>query len=160
MMTKEKGGGMKTFQTVDEILDFAISREEEASQFYRTLAERSDAVEMREMFEEFAREEVIHREKLLLVKEQKLLLPARDELLDLRISRYDVKIAPEQEHDYQQALLLAIRKEKAARRLYEDLVERTQETNVHAVLVALAQEEAKHQHYFEKQYDNYFLEPQ
>ena len=151
---------METFQTVDEILDFAITREEEAAQFYRALAKQTDAIGMREMFEEFAREEVIHREKLLLVKEQKLLLPAKDKLLDLRVSRYDVEIAPEQEHDYQQALLLAIRKEKAARILYEDLAERTQETNAHTVLVALAQEEAKHQHYFEKQYDNYFLELQ
>jgi rubrerythrin len=151
---------METFQTVDEILDFAITREEEAAQFYRALAEQTETVGMREMFEEFAREEVIHREKLLLVKEQKLLLPAKDRLLDLRVSRYDVKIAPEQEHDYQQALLLAIRKEKAARILYEDLADRTQETNAHTILVALAHEEAKHQHYFEKQYDTYFLEPQ
>ena len=150
---------MESVQTIDDILDFAISREEEAAEFYRTLAEQAEASEMRHIFEEFAREEVIHREKLLLVKQQKLLLPAEDQLLDLRISQYDVKVPPEYEHDYQQALLLAIRKEKAARRLYEELADRTKESEVYPVLLALAEEEAKHQNYFEKQYDTYFLEP-
>ena len=149
---------MEHFESVEQILDFAIVREEEAARKYRELAEQAEQVELRRLFEEFAQEEVIHREKLRLVKAQKLLLPSQDRLIDLRLKHYVVDVHPEHERGFQQALLSAIRKEKAARALYQDLAEYVDgDSEVRTLLLALAAEEGKHQQQFEKYYDTYFL---
>jgi rubrerythrin len=148
---------MEQFESAEQILDFAIAREEEAAEGYRRLAKQSEYADLRRLFEEFAQEEVIHREKLLLVKTQKLLLPVQDRLVDLRIKDYTVEGIPGHEGDYQQALLLAIRKGKAARKLYQDLAEYTDDDQLRTLLLALSEEEAKHQQQFEKYYDTYFL---
>jgi rubrerythrin len=148
---------MEQFESAEQILDFAIAREEEAAEGYRRLAQQSEYADLRRLFEEFAQEEVIHREKLMLVKTQKLLLPAQDRLVDLRIKDYTTEGTPGHEGDYQQALLFAIRKEKAARKLYQDLAEYTDDDQLRSLLLALSEEEGKHQRQFEKYYDTYFL---
>ena len=62
-----------TFSSVDEILDFAIRKEEEAAGMYTDLAGQMKKAYMREVFEGFAREEMGHKEKLLAIKGAKLL---------------------------------------------------------------------------------------
>ena len=47
---------MKKFGSVDEVLDFAISEEEAAAQFYTDLAAKMDRAWMRQAFEDFANE--------------------------------------------------------------------------------------------------------
>lgn len=148
---------MEQFESAEHILDFAIAREEEAAEGYRQLAQQSEHAELRRLFEEFAQEEVVHREKLMLVKTQKLLLPSQDHLFDLRVKDYTAEGIPGHEGDYQQALLFAIRKEKAARKLYRDLAECTDNEQLHTLFLALSEEEGKHQQQFERYYDTYFL---
>ena len=48
---------MEKFGSVDAILDFAISEEEQAAQFYTDMAARMEKPWMREVFEDFALEE-------------------------------------------------------------------------------------------------------
>ena len=147
---------MKYFGSVDEILDFAISEEEAAAEFYRNVAENMDKPWMRQVFEEFAMEEMVHKQKLLLVKEKKLLLPAEDKIMDLRISDYLVDTKPGEEQEYQQALILAMNKEKSAFRLYNDLAAFTEDSTLQSLLLSLAQEEAKHKLRVEVEYDKHF----
>ena len=45
---------MEAFKTVDDILDFAIDKEEEAAKFYIELAEKMATGGMRQIFEEFS----------------------------------------------------------------------------------------------------------
>ena len=59
---------MKTWSSVEEVLDFAIREEEVAEKFYTRLAEQVNNVAMRYVFEDFAREEKGHKKKLLAVK--------------------------------------------------------------------------------------------
>ena len=55
--------------------------------------------------------------------------------------------------DYQQALILAMNKEKAAFRMYTDLAAAAPEEGLRNTFLALAQEEAKHKLRFEIEYD-------
>ncbi len=48
----------------NELLELAIHREVEAYHFYMALAEQVDDPEMREVLQDFAREELEHKEKL------------------------------------------------------------------------------------------------
>ena len=76
---------MKEFLSVEEILDFAIREEEQAAEFYTNLASRIEKPGMREVFEEFAQEELGHKAKLLGIKKGKLLAPATQRVMDLKI---------------------------------------------------------------------------
>ena len=59
--------------------------------------------------------------------------------------------------DYQQALIVAMKKEKAAFKLYSALAEQTTDAAFRELFLALAQEEAKHKLRFEVEYDEEFL---
>ena len=63
-----------------EILNFAISKEEDSIQFYTYLAETVDKPYMKEMFKQVAGEEKGHRAKLESVKKERLLIPAAKKL--------------------------------------------------------------------------------
>ena len=143
--------------SVDEILDFAIQQEEKAAQFYTELAEKVPHRHMKEALLGFAGEELGHKAKLLQVKSGKGMQRAADKILDLKIADYLEDAAPSRDVDYRQALVLAMKAEKAAFRLYSDLASATDDATLKATLLALAQEEAKHKLRFEIEYDNEFL---
>ncbi len=139
-------------KSADEILDYAIAREQEASEFYTRLASEAKTAEMRHTFEQFAAEERGHKAKLQGVKDGKKLAPSADKIADLKISDYAVEVEAGATLDYPKALILAMRREKASFRLYSKLAERTT-GDVHDLFLALAQEEAKHKLRFEVEYD-------
>jgi len=143
--------------TVDEILDFAIGEEEKAAQFYTDLAAKVDKAWMKDIFKGFAKEEMGHKAKLLGVKEGKLLISATTKVTDLKIAEYLVDAEPTADIDYQDALILAMKKEKAAFKLYTDIAASSDDEMVKGTFLALAQEEAKHKLRFEVEYDQYVL---
>jgi rubrerythrin len=148
---------MKTFGSVDEILDFAIGKEEEAAQLYTSLGRQTKKSWMRQVFEEFASEERGHKAKLEAIKDGKLLLPVAAKVMDLKIADYVIDVEASPDLDYQDALVLAMKEEKAAFRLYSDLAAVTDDETLRATLLALAQEEAGHKLRFEIEYDEHIL---
>lgn len=151
---------MQEFASVDDVLDFAIGEEEAAAAFYLDLASKMDRPWMKQVFEGFAKEEQGHKDKLLGVKSGKVALFTTKKVMDLKIGDYLVDVDPEEEGaelDYQQALIVAMKKEKSAFKLYNDLAASTDDANLQAVLLDLAQEEAKHKLRFEIEYDDQFL---
>jgi rubrerythrin len=148
---------MKAFGSVDEILDFAIGKEEEAAQLYTRLGHQTKKSWMRQVFEEFANEELGHKAKLLAIKEGKRLMPAAEKVMDLKIADYLIDVEASPGLDYQDALVLAMKEEKAAFRLYSDLAAATDDEALRETLLALAQEEARHKLRFEIEYDDHIL---
>ncbi|MFH1739324.1 MAG: ferritin family protein [bacterium] len=148
---------MGNLKTVDEILDFAIGKEEEAAQFYADLAGRVEKEWMRKIFEQFSHEEQGHKAKLLGIKKGKTLAPAAGKVLDLKIADYLIDAEPNPEMEYQDALIVAMKAEKAAFRLYSDLAASTDDKTLQQAFQALAQEEAKHKLRFEIEYDDAIL---
>ena len=145
------------FTSVDDILNLAIKKEEEAAEMYADLAGQMKKAHMRQVFEDFAREELRHKAKLLEIKSGKLLFPAGQKVMDLKIADYLTDVVPNPDLDYQQALNLAMKEEKAAFRLYTDLAGATDDDALRTTLLDLAQEEARHKLRFEIEYDEQFL---
>ena len=143
------------FNSVDDLLNFAIGEEEAAAAFYTELAGRMEKPWTKKVFEDFAREEMGHKAKLLGIREGRRLEPAKDKVLDLKIAEYVVDIQPRPGMEFTDALILAMKKEKAAFRLYSDLAEAAGESDIRDTLTALAQEEAKHKLRFELEYDKH-----
>lgn len=144
----------EVFESVEDILDFAIERETEAHDFYTELAERMDRPEMREIFEGFAIEELGHKAKLEAVKEGELTIGNEKEPPSLEIADYLVDVEPTSDMSYADALVLAMKKEKAAYRLYLDLSAVAELEEFTDMFLALAGEEAMHKLRFELEYDN------
>lgn len=145
------------FDSVDEILDFAIKQEENAAKFYTDLANRAAHEHMKEAFLGFAEEERGHKAKLVAIKESKQMLPARQRVLDLKVGDYLEDVEVSRELDYQKALIVAMKAEKAAFRLYNDLASATDDPVLKGALLGLAQEEARHKLRFEIEYDDEVL---
>jgi rubrerythrin len=146
------------FKTADEVLDFAIDKEQDAADLYNRLAADMKFSDMKAVFSGFAKEELGHKAKLEVVKAGKKLEPSAKKIQDLKIGDTLVAVDPsEGEMDYQKALILAMKAEKAAFKLYTDLSEATDSAELKELFLALAQEEAKHKLRFEIEYDDRVL---
>ena len=141
--------------TVNDILDFAIAGEKAANQFYLELAAKMRNNAMKKVFEDFAAEERNHKEIIEGVKQGRTV--EFEEVADLKIAYYTVGGEPRPDMDYQDALILAMKKEKAAFAMYSRLAEVTQDQETRRTFLMLAQEEARHKLRFETEYDQVIL---
>ncbi len=148
---------MKSWKEIDDILDFAIENEQGAVDFYRELASKSNKPEVRDLFEEYAKEEEVHKANLEAVKAGQTLKPISTKVLDLKLGDYLVAVEPTTNMDYQAALVLAMKREKAAFRLYTALAAKVEDGELRNLFLRLAQEEAKHKLHFEIEYDEHIL---
>lgn len=148
---------MKSFNTIEEILLFAINSEQESVDFYSRLSAQVNNPEMKQIFRQYAHEEMNHKARLLEIRETGQMEVKTEKVNDLRISDYVVDVMPSPDMSYSDALVLAMKKEKAAFRLYLDLAERASDEGVKSVFLNLAQEESKHKLRFEVEYDQNVL---
>jgi rubrerythrin len=142
---------------LEEILDFAIEKEQEAVDFYTDLAGKVKSPAMQSVFKQFAQEERGHKAKLQGVKSGRTSLVSTGKVPQLALGDYLVAEAAGPEISYQDALILAMKREKAAYRLYSDLAAQVDDAEVRELLLGLAQEEAKHKLRFEVEYDENIL---
>ena len=148
---------MIEFKTIDDVLEFAINNEQRAYDFYMKLAETVTSSSQKETFISFANEEKIHKEKLLAIKANKNFGFEPEKIADLKISDYIVNVKASDDMTYQEALSLAIQREKAAFKLYNSLAKLITDNEISDLFYALAQEEAKHKLNFEVEYDDVIL---
>ena len=148
----------KRFESVDEVLDFAIANEVEANAFYRDLAGKMEVPAMKQAFEEFAQEEAMHQAKLEAVKRGDLSFGSGSaKVQSLGLADYLVASEPKPDMTYMEALILAMKKEKAAFKLYQDLAAAAESQELTELFLSLAAEEAKHKLRFEIEYDEVVL---
>ena len=148
---------MEKFTSVEDILKFAIKKEQEAMDFYMNLAGKSRNPEIKEVFEEFAQEELRHKAKLQKILTMGILSLPDDVILDLKISDYTVNITPKPDMTYEESLILAMNREKASYKLYINLARRVDDPGLKELFQMLAAEESKHKLRFEVEYDEYVL---
>jgi rubrerythrin len=143
---------MKNFESVDEILDFAIGREIEAIQLYIELAGKVEKPEMRKVLKAFAVEEQEHKAKLEEAKVEGIVMND-EEVGSLGIAE-DIEggeFRPDM--SYSDILILAMKKEDVSVKLYTDLAKITQDEELKDMFLWLAQEETEHKLRFELEYD-------
>ncbi len=147
---------MNKWDSVEAVLDFAIHEEEKAAEFYTALAGQVDDNSVREALQGYAEEEKRHKAKLEALKKNGVELhPSRLEALDLKMAEYTVDIEVNPGMNYEELLLLAMKKEKAAHDLYMDLANGVTDANIKDAFLKLAQEESDHKLHFEAEYDDH-----
>lgn len=148
---------MEKFNNIDDVLDFAMDAEQKAVDFYNQLAERVKNEDMKSIFLEFAQEEVGHKAKLKKIKEEKMFVASSESISDLKISDYIDSVVIKPNMSYQEALIVAMNREKASFNLYTRLSKKTDVPELQNIFKMLAQEESKHKLRFEMEYDEFVL---
>ena len=145
------------FQSADQILDFAIKNEETAYKFYMNLANKTDKTHMKQIFTQYAKEEQGHKVRLESVKTGKSLNNSDEKIANLGLADSLAELEMNPNLTYQDSLIIAMKAEKEAFRLYNELASVTDDENLKQLFMSLAQEEAKHKLRFEIEYDNNIL---
>jgi len=76
---------------------------------------------MKKIFLDFAQEEVGHKARLQKIKEEQIFVISAEKIADLKISDYTDNVVASPDMKYDEALILAMKREKAAFRLYSNL---------------------------------------
>ena len=148
---------MTEFTNINDILDFAIQNEQNAVEFYNELAKTARTDDMHSTFTLFAQEEMGHKARLLKIKEQGIFNLPIAKVADLKIADYVVRTEVKGEMTYEQTLVLAMKREKAAFKLYMKLSEKAPNEELKKLFIGLAQEESRHKLRFELEYDEFVL---
>jgi len=148
------------FGSVDEILAFAIDKEKEAVEFYVSLAKQATRASLKEIFENFAKEEGKHVSLLSDIAGNKGKIETYEfkKITDLKISDYMVEKEYEEGMPMPEILKLAMKREEAAVKLYTDLAGQTDNADAKKVFLILVQEESKHKLGLETMYDDYLAD--
>jgi rubrerythrin len=150
------------FENLNEIIDFAIEKEKEAAAFYRDASSRESFSGAKKMLEEFAGEEDKHVKILEDLKLNKIGKSVENYdfkwITDMKRGDFveDVKYEPGM--GYRDMLMLAIKREEKALKLYNELLEKSVDESHKKVFKILCQEEAKHKKALETMYDDYMAE--
>ena len=143
---------MKNFHSIQDIFNFAISKEIEANNFYEQLSKDVEKPEFREELEHLALDELQHKTKLEAVKDGEQML-CQEEVGSLNIADYVDDVEPSPDLKYTDILVIAMNREKKAFRLYSNLAAIAKNEETKDMFLLLAQEEAKHKLQLEFEYD-------
>lgn len=143
---------MRTFSSLDEILDFAISREVDAQEFYVKLAGFVESPEMVKVLLDLVSEEIEHKSILESVKAGKEGLNG-EKIDGLGITEHIENIEPNPRISYADLLIAGMKKEETSRELYIHLAAIAEDLRIKEILQQIADEEAGHKMRFEIEYD-------
>jgi rubrerythrin len=146
---------MKT--AFEKIISFAIEKEKEAAELYEKMSGLARKPNAKAMFNELKAEEVKHRKSLEGMTEESVPDLPLQEVADLKISDYLVEVDLRPDMDYQDILIVAMKREESAVKLYNDMAEKAQSPRLQKLLKFMSQEEARHKLRLETEYDENVL---
>lgn len=143
--------------TFEQTIGFAKQKEDGAIHFYESASQVAKNPSSKVMLREMADEERKHLKMLEGLSEADIESFPVEKIPDLKISQYtqDVPFSPDLE--YRQLLIVAMKKEEAAHRLYSDMARMAGDPKLAKLFDVLAQEEAKHKLKLESEYDDHVL---
>ena len=113
-----------------EIINFAVERENEAERFYLDAAMKAKCPHIKELLLEMAKEEEKHAKFLLGIKLEELDDIHIQPIPDLKISDYLVEMEYKPDMDFQSIMIIAMKREESAVKLYEDFGSTCTDPNV------------------------------
>ena len=146
---------MEKYNSIDEVLNFAIEQEQSEVDFYNDLADKMSKPKVEQLFRDIALEKQNHILKLEAIRiSGKIDHSSYDQIKELKTEHYiaDVDYSNE-DPNYEDALLMAMEKEKATFMFYWDLAERVSSPELQDLFYMLALHEAKQKVKMEIQYD-------
>jgi rubrerythrin len=145
------------FRTIDDILAFAIKKEEEAAAAYGTMIATARTPGLKKLLGELMDEEENHKKLLLELAEGPTVDQEPAKVADLRISDYLIAEPPHPDMGFQNLLIFAARKEHKAAQLYSALALRSTKDGQRKLFEFLAGQEKTHKLRLESEYERHVL---
>ena len=136
-----------------EVIKYAIERELEAADFYKDLQTKVKIQASKEMLKTFEKMELGHADILKNLDLNKIELYKPEKVNNLKISDFMVEPVTHEEMTFQEILVIAMKREEAANKMYLYLADSTDDDRVKNLFLKLATEEAKHKLQLETMYD-------
>jgi len=140
-----------------EAIIFAIRKEQDAATMYETYGNVARNLGAKRMFADLAKEELKHKKLLEGVTPEDIEDYKLTKVPNLKIAEYSVDEEFSPDMTYQDALLLAIKKEEKSYKLYHSLIKGTAHPQLQKLFQTLATEESKHKLKLETEYDENVL---
>ena len=145
-------------RTFEQVIEFAILREEEAIKAYGDMVEMAETPGLKTLLAELQNEERNHKKLLQDLTEEKVGSLKVKDVIDLKISDYLVEEPPSADMNFQDLLILAAKKEQKAVELYSSLAEKSEQEELKKLFEFLVMQEKSHKLKLEKEYETRVLD--
>jgi rubrerythrin len=142
----------------EDIIKFAISREEAAIDAYGDMSEKTTTPGLRELLLELKAEEENHKKLLEDISQEQIASFKSEEVIDLKISDFLTEEPPSEDMTFQDLLILAAKKEQDAVQLYTKLMEDSDNEELKKLFDFLVSQEKSHKLKLETEYEKHILE--
>jgi rubrerythrin len=142
----------------EDIIKFAISREEAAIDTYGDMSEKTKTPGLQELLLELQSEEENHKKLLEDISEEQIASFKSEVVIDLKISDYLTEEPPSDDMTFQDLLILAAKKEQQAVELYTKLEEDSGNEELKKLFDYLITQEKSHKLKLETEYEKHVLE--
>ena len=145
------------FVTLDDVIKFAVEREDTAYKLYKRAAELSTSIASKKMFEELAAEEATHKDVFTRIDVEKAEHHKLCTLPESSIAKYlaDVPFRPDM--SYSQIISSALKTEENAYQLYKAAAGMTDDPKLQKILMNFADVELGHRRRLEEIYEERVL---
>jgi rubrerythrin len=141
------------FVTIEEVITFAVEREDVAYRLYKRAAELSTSIASRKMFEELAAEEATHKDVFSKIDEEKAENHKLCKLPESSIAKYMADVPFRENLSYSEILAYALKTEDNAYQLYKTAAGMTDDPRLQKVLMTFADVELGHRRKIEVLYE-------
>lgn len=148
---------MEKFVTLDDIITFAVEREDTAYKLYKRAAELSTSISSKKMFEELALEEAAHKDVFSRIDEDKAENHKLCTLPESSIAKYLADVPFRADLTYSEILAYALKTEENAYQLYKAAAGMTDDPKLQKLLMNFADVELGHRRKIEAIYEERVL---
>lgn len=145
------------FRTIDDILEFALEKEDASYRLYKSAAIASLSPSAKKLFEEMAEQEAAHKRFIQQLDKEKIAEYKTPSIPDMKISDFLVDVPYRDDMSFQEILVYAMKCEEKACKLYADAENMTDDEELKKVFRMLASEEKKHKFRLESMYEDKVL---
>lgn len=145
------------FITLEEVIAYAVEREDTAYRLYKRAAELSTSISAKKMFEELAAEEATHKDVFIKIDEKKAENHKLCTLPEASIARYLVDVPFREDLSYSEIITYALKTEENAYQLYKAAAGMTDDPKLQKVLMSFADVELGHRRRLEAVYEERVL---
>lgn len=143
--------------TLDEVVKFAIEREDTAYRLYKRAAELSTSISAKKMFEELAQEEATHKDVFTKIDEDKAENHKLCTIPESSIAKYLADVPLRADLSYSEILVYALKTEENAYQLYKAAAGMADDPKLQKVLMNFADIELGHRRRLEAIYEERVL---
>ena len=148
---------MEQFVTINDVIEFAVQREDTAFRLYKLAAQLTNEPSARKMFEEFAVEESTHKSVFSRIAESRSEDASACVLPEPSIAAYMVDVPFRVDMTYREILTYALKAEDGAYNLYRAAAGATDNEELRKILLNFAEVELGHRRRIEAIYEERVL---